>query len=696
VSLFAELKRRNVVRVGIAYAVAGWLLAQVADVFLENFGAPEWVIKTFLLAIIIGFPLVLIFAWAFEMTPQGIKREKDVDRTASITPGTGRKLDRAIIGILTVALGWFVWDRFSGPAGGPMEQATPTLATVEPSTGPAAQAVVERTTQKMEKSIAVLPLANRSTNPEDAFFAEGIHDELLTQLSRVSALTVISRTSVMGYAGTTKRMTEIGSELGVAHLVEGGVQRAGNRVRINVQLIEAATDKHLWAEVYDSELTTDNLFDIQSDITRSIAKALQAVLTGEEEKTLDDKPTDNVEAYAFYLRAKAAAASYGRSPEQIDRSIAAYRKAIDLDPDFAAAWAALSIDHMERVWTGGRSGSIEQVEQALERAESLAPKAADTAIAKGYYHYWGHLDYDRAIEAFDSALAIKPNNMLALRGKAYVLRRLGRFDEALASFEQIVMLDPLNADIPVDQAYLFWSMGRIQAAGERLDQARALGVNSGFLSLVEQLALASQGRLEEARAVLGAPRSSTPNYLALNMLTLAHYMRDEEQLEALSAYAGEQIEEQGATPALESILAWVLWIKGAQEELQSLLARLEPELLQLQASSHDPSAATVGLIELYAMLGDRDRLGQMVIFYDEQLKPDYMRPVETGVSIPVAYAMVGDIDSAMDRAEVIVERFGDWAFWSYHFDPIFEPFHDHPRYRALDERYLSWLEGQTP
>jgi TolB-like protein/Flp pilus assembly protein TadD len=522
-----------------------------------------------------------------------------------------------------------------------------------------------------------------------------MHDELLTQLSRVSALTVISRTSVMGYAGTTKRMTDIGQELGVAHLVEGGVQRAGNRVRINVQLIEASTDKHLWAEVYDRELTADNLFDIQSDITRSIANALQAVLTGEEEQTLDDKPTDNVEAYAFYLRAKAAASSYGRSREQIDRSIAAYRKAIELDPKFAAAWAALATDYTERFWTTGRTGSAAEAREALERAQALAPKAPDTAIAEGYFHYWANLDYDPAIEAFDRALALKPNSMLALRGKAYVLRRLGRFEEAMQSFEQIVTLDPLNADIPVDQAYLFWSMGQVKAAEERLDQARALGVNSAFLSLVEYLVLSSQGRLEEARTVLGAPRANTPSFIATNMVSLVRYLQDEEQLEALESYARTELEQGEFRPVIESMLAWVLWIKGDREELQRIHERVEPELLKQQATSRDPTGPTQLLITLYAMQNNEARLREMVRFFDEELKPDYMRPIESGVFIPVAYAMVGDVDSALQRIEATVEKFGIWSFWFYHLEPELAVLRDHPRYRALDDRYTAWLEEQN-
>ncbi len=249
-----------------------------------------------------------------------------------------------------------------------------------------------------EKSIAVLPLVNRSINAEDAFFAEGLHDELLTQLSRISALRVISRTSVMGYAGTTKRIPEIARELGVKTLLEGGVQRSGSRVRINVQLIDAANDEHLWAEVYDRELTADNLFDIQSDITQAIAKALQAVLTGEEQQSLEQKPTENFEAYAYYLRGKAESRGYGRQTQDIDRTIASFQVAIDLDPQFAAAYAALAIDWTERFWGTNKLGSeLQHALKALQQAQALAPESSETLTAEGYYHYWGHLDYAQAI-----------------------------------------------------------------------------------------------------------------------------------------------------------------------------------------------------------------------------------------------------------------------------------------------------------
>ena len=357
-SLFNELKRRNVIRVGIAYAVASWVLLQVVDLVFEYITAPAWIMQVFMLGLAIGLPVVLILAWIFELTPEGIKLESEIDPSQSVAAHTSRKIDRVIIVFLALAVTFLLADRVI--TGDDSEKGSkPTSQESKLNATAAGDEKRDPTLIQVnnDKSIAVLPLVNRSVNEEDTLFAEGLHDELLTQLSRISALKVISRTSVMGYAGTTKRIPEIGRELGVATLLEGGVQRSGNRVRINVQLIDAASDEHLWAEVYDRELTADNLFDIQSNITRAIADALQAVLTGEEEQKLEQNPTENVDAYAFYLRGKAASRGYGRQPVDIDESIAYFQSAIDLDPQFAAAYAVLAIDWTERFWTSDRQGT---------------------------------------------------------------------------------------------------------------------------------------------------------------------------------------------------------------------------------------------------------------------------------------------------------------------------------------------------
>ncbi len=289
-SFFSELKRRNVFRVGFAYAVVAWLVMQFADVVLNNITAPGWVFQVIMLLLAIGFPIVLVFAWAFEMTPEGLKKEKDVDRSQSIAPQTGRKLDRTIIVFLVLALAYFAYDKFvSGiPRGDSAE-------TVQAEADNQDAAAIDKESTPLarsedDKSVAVLPFASRSTNPEDQFFAEGMHDDLLTQLAKIGSMKVISRTSVMEYKDTTKKIPQIAAELGVATILEGGVQRSGSRIRFNAQLIDAKTDEHLWAETYDRDLTAENLFDIQAEIARAIAQALQATLSPEEEASIRPGP----------------------------------------------------------------------------------------------------------------------------------------------------------------------------------------------------------------------------------------------------------------------------------------------------------------------------------------------------------------------------------------------------------------------
>ena len=687
-SFFEELKRRNVFRVGIAYALVAWVLLQVVDLVLDNITAPEWIMKVFMLVVAIGFPVALIVAWAFEMTPEGLKRESEVDRNKSITPRTAHKLDRIIIAFLAVAVLVLLAERFVTT---PEEAESDTIATMDSAkdspVGDLAASAVS------DKSIAVLPLVNRSALPEDAFFADGMHDELLTQLSRVAALRVISRTSVMGYAGTTKRMPEIGRELGVANLLEGGVQRSGNRVRINVQLIDAATDEHLWAEVYDRELTANNLFDIQSDITQAIARALRAVLTGQEQRVLEQKPTENLEAYAHYLRGKVAASTYGRTSSQIAASIASYRSSIELDPKFAAAYAALSIDLIEHFWVNGRVGDLGPATQALEKARELAPEAAGTHIAEGYYYYWGHLNYELAIDAFDRALESSPGELLAIRGRAYTLRRMGRFEDSLAGFNRILSLDPLNGPAAVEMAYTLGQNGRFDEAFAKIEQARALGTKHAFSVYVEANLMAIEQRLDEAIAVLGTVSESMAPVAFDLLFSIARWSRDPQFI--------EQMDELGERRKLlnpdsvENYLpshARILWDRGQYTDMQPLLDDYEPKLLKLLDTSPDQAAPLAGLIELYSMRGDRPRFDAMVHRYDHDLKPDALRLVEQGMVIPIGYARFGDADAAMDRIDLAVEQFGIWEFYRFSMDPVFDSMRDNPRFQVLDQRYQQWLK----
>jgi TolB-like protein len=690
-SLFEELKRRNVFRVAVAYLLLGWAVLQGADFLLDLAEAPGWVIKVFAIAGLVGFPFALFFAWAYELTPEGIKREAEVDRSQSVTNRTGKKLNGIIIGLLALAVALLLVDRLwlPGSHAEPAELAAPARES-------AGSAAAEAVPAARDRSIAVLPLANRSSRDEDAYFAEGMHDELLTQLSRIGSLRVISRTSVMGYAGTSKRLPEIGRELGVATLLEGGVQRSGDRVRINVQLIDAQTDEHLWAEVYDRELTADNLFDIQSDITRAIATALQAVLTGEEQRAVGEKLTSNVEAYAHYLRARAAAVNYGREAAQIDDSIASYQRAIELDPGFAAAHAALSIDWSERGWESPLpTDEVEKARLALEAAQRLAPDAAETWIAAGYYAYWGHKDYTTAIAAFDRALAVEPGNTMALRGRAYVLRRAGRPDEAIASFRKALELDPLNGQMRVDLAYTLMHAGRVEEALDDLVKARAVGVTSSFGLGVEAQTLLMLGRVDDAWRALGPIESARNTYWGNALTDVARMSRDPGRTEALLRYLAE---ESTSLDVPEKPALYRLALMREQEDPQRWegeLSRVLARLLAIEPHEANREKVLPSLVLAYALMGDQARMDAMLAEYYRLRRPDALATVEIDRDMILAMAIGGDFQAALDRIERAVIEFGPWAFGTYALDPWFDPVRDDPRFQALDGQYRRWLEDQS-
>ena len=338
--LFTELKRRNVFRVGVAYIVGAWLLAQCADLVLDVIGAPDIVLRSLVALLGLGLVPAVIFAWVFEMTPEGVKRESEIDRSQSITGQTGKKLNVATIMLVIAAVSFVVFERYL-----PKDDSAETVVPANPAAAvqePVADSNPAETTPATEKSIAVLPFANRSNQQDDLFFTDGIHDDLLTQLAKIHDLDVISRTSVMEYRDTRKNLKQIGAELNVATILEGGIQKVGNRVRINAQLIDVTTDKHLWAETFDRELTAENIFELQSEIARKIMQAIAVELTPEEELRLSEKPTNNLVAYEAYLKAREIYynANYSRSREIA--AVPLLEKAIKLDPEYAEALAMLA------------------------------------------------------------------------------------------------------------------------------------------------------------------------------------------------------------------------------------------------------------------------------------------------------------------------------------------------------------------
>ncbi len=422
-SFIQELKRRNVFRVAAIYVIASWLLMQIGDVMFPALLLPEWSTRLLVAFLILGFPLALIFAWAYEITPEGVKRTADVDPGESVTDLTGRKINYSIIAVLAVAVMFLAGKIWL------VDDSTPYIAA-----------------SAMDKSIAVLPFDNRSAAEEDAeFFAAGVHDELLTLLSNLGDLRVISRTSVERLDRDLS-IPEIGALLGVATVLEGQVQRAGNRLRINMQLIDATLEDHLWATTYDRELTAENVFDVQSDIARTIAKELHVQLSASDETVLASIPTENTEALNRYLAGQqlnktgtfAALTQAGRY----------FQEATELDPEYAQAWTTMAANQNLLLETGviDTQEYVQAAEPVITRAMELDDQAPAIHAELGNLR-WRLMDLDGAEASFKKALELSPDNPQSLHAYGTYLRTTGRPREAIPIFEHALRNDPLSIEI---------------------------------------------------------------------------------------------------------------------------------------------------------------------------------------------------------------------------------------------------------
>jgi TolB-like protein len=429
-SFFEELMRRNVVRVGVVYLITAWLLAQVADLMLENFHAPEWVIQAILVVLIIGFPLAVIFAWAFEMTPEGIKKEKDVDRAQSITQVTKRKLDFTIIGILALAVVFLLADRFVSV---PETPVVPEAASGEETEARAEQA----------KSVAVLPFVNMSSDPEQEYFSDGISEEILNALAKVKELKVAGRTSSFAFKGKNQDLRQIGDTLGVEHILEGSVRKSGATVRITAQLIQVDDGFHLWSETYDRELT--DVFAIQDEIASAILEQLKAQLIGTDAEPMVAAARTDSEVYDLYLLARQRL--YERKRLSIESAIELLDKAISKDPGYAPAYAQRGIAALlmsERNYgDASRADAQARSRLYLDKALQLDPNLAEAWAGMGLYHTDRPGEHLQAIEALEKSLSINPNLIDASNWLQVVVGETGDNVRALEIVESMVDRDPL-------------------------------------------------------------------------------------------------------------------------------------------------------------------------------------------------------------------------------------------------------------
>jgi TolB-like protein len=416
-SLLNELKRRNVIRMAGLYLVGAWLIVQVAGTVLPMFGAPAWMPRTVVLLLVIGFVPALIFAWVFELTPEGLKRDADVPPEQSIAKQTAQRMEHVMVVLLLVAVGYFCVDKF-------------VLAPKRQAEAVAAEGRSHSEAAAHGKSIAVLPFENLSEDKSNGFFADGIQDQVLTSLAKIGELKVISRTSTQKYAARPENLSQIARELGVEHILEGSVQRAGNQVRINVQLIEAATDSHLWAETYDRKL--EDVFAVQSEVAQNIAQALAAKLSRGEREAISTKPTEVPAAYEAYLRGRALVAHVAQTPREGQELLAPFREAVRLDPKFALAWAELARWCFLISWGGlDPTGELNgEGTRALERAVALAPDLPQAELARGVRMYYVDHDFSGALAVMRSLTTRLPNDAGVWLNVGYLSRRLGLFDES--------------------------------------------------------------------------------------------------------------------------------------------------------------------------------------------------------------------------------------------------------------------------
>ncbi|PYK23027.1 MAG: hypothetical protein DME52_13415 [Verrucomicrobia bacterium] len=522
---FAEVKRRNVYKVAAAYGVVAWLLTEIATQVLPFFEIPNWGVRLIVLAIIIGFPIALVIAWAFELTPEGLKRTEIADAEFPL----GRSPKRAWIFIVIIAgaisVGLFFLGRYT---------TSPTLSTEQGQPPASAESLPQ-------KSIAVLPFDNLSRDPDNAYFAEGIQDEILTRLAKVADLKVISRTSTQKYKSAPDNLRDIAKQLGVLNILEGSVQRAADQVRVTVQLINATTDAHLWAETYDRKLT--DIFAVESDIAKTIADTLHAKLTGSEKSAIAKRPTADTEAYELYLKGRFFWNK--RTGPDLRKAIAYFNQAIAKDPNYALAYAGLADAYVLLPPYGAASAleSFPQAEAAAKKALELddALAEAHTSLAQVLVSY--DFDFEGSTREFERAITLNPNYATAHHwyGSGPPLS-LGEFDRAIAELKRAQQLDPLSLIINADLGSGFVTARRYDDAIAQLRKTIEMDPHFYYAHWNLGEALELKGKLREAFAEYKKAAELNDDPLVLSLVAQAEAklgQRDDarkmlEQLEQLA------------------------------------------------------------------------------------------------------------------------------------------------------------------
>lgn len=687
VNLLAELKRRNVIHMAGLYLVGAWLIVQVAGTVLPMFGTPEWLPRTIVVLLAIGFVPAVIFSWVFELTPEGLKREEAVTPEQSITPQTGRRIDRMIIVVMALALGYFAFDKF--------------LLTPRREAALMASAVPGGSSSVINaKSIAVLPFENRSRDLDNAYFASGIEDEILTRLAKIADLKVISRTSTQHYKSAPENLPEIAKELGVAHILEGSVQKAGDAVRVNVQLIKAANDSHLWADTFDRKLT--DIFSVESEVARAIADQLRAKLTGQEEQVIAAKPTDNPEAYDAYLRGLAYTLKTGNTQANSLGAQRYLREAVRLDPKFALGWALLSDVDARGYITQALQPTLalcEEARQAAETALSLQPNLGEALLAKGNYYYCCLKDYDTAVRYFEQARQFLPNSSRIPQSLAYVARRRGQWDRSESYFKEAERLDPRNANLLSSHAGSYIILRLFPEALRKLEQVLNI-IPDDVDTIVLKAGIAqAQGDLPRASALLVPLRPAANLHHALQTQVYQAILerRPAEIIPRLKEILAQPDPALGFyNGELCFYLGWAQEVAGdqaaAQESWQRARNELEPFLREQPENYHllgDLALTNMGLGDKAAALSLAERA--MAVIPIEKDPMDGPWPMEILARVA---ARMGEPDRAITTLEKLLSIPYEGPLATtvipltpalLRLDPMFDLLRGDPRFQKLCE-----------
>jgi TolB-like protein/Flp pilus assembly protein TadD len=663
-SFFEEVKRRKVYRVAAAYIIAAVAIIQLASAAFPAWELPAWVLRVVIVLLLIGFPVALMLAWAFDMTAQGIRATPD-----AVAPRTHRRRNVILLVatgvIISAAAGFFLLPRVAA--------------------------------HKIDKSIAVLPFENLSDEKENAYFADGIQDDVLTNLSKISDLRVISRTSVMQYRGRPTNLRDIGKALGVSNILEGSVRRSGNRVRVNVQLIDANTDEHIWGNDYERDVT--DVFAIQSDLAREIANALQAKLSPAEKSQMTRKPTENGEAYLAFVQAKNLSCAY-EDPAKLKQSEQLYQRAVELDPNFALALARYS--QLESWMLRTHEGTREHRDRArslAERALQLQPDLPEAHLALGFSYYYGDNNYDAALKEFEIAQRGLPNESEVYLAIGAIQRRQGKWAESTANLEKAASLNPKDTWPLQNLAMNYQMLRNFDAANKTID--RALQINPQGISLwgiKAKLAIGEKGDLSVGKKLLEKAKSfpmSSEDRLKMIGGQANLLLTERKYQEVLQLGATVPDDSFAAVPGSLAFKYFDIGIahKALGDDAAARTAFLKAKNILEEQVKQKPDDADlrVQFAKLLASLGEKDAAiaeAQRAIDLRPQSKDAFDGPHVTE-QVAQMYTILGDNARAIELLDDLLSRPSEVTSQRLKLDPAWDPLRNDPAFQALFAKYAG-------